>query len=1084
MPLVKRTERLLGELQLCRFKESREVGEWSLQRAYYEEEGEYRFEQEKETVRPGHLQSKERETLFLEAEVQVPAEWADEAVGIVFSGGGEGLLSINGLPYHGLDKNRSFVPLSRRWTERGELKLGIELYHVPPIPADELNGQKDNDAAPVHFQESRLVAVNTAAESLYFTVTVCLDTLKRLPDRSAERLQLERALEETILYVGEVSRQTEACLREAEQRLKREMQAAGGNRAPGSAGTMHMVGQSHIDLAWLWPLKETVRKASRTFSTVITLMEHYEGYLYSQSQPQLYAYVKKHFPELYESIKKRVADGRWELVGGMWVEPDLNIPSGESLVRQLLYGRAFYEREFGKTSRVEWLPDTFGYCASLPQLLKKSGVEYFMTSKMNWNDTNSFPYDLFYWEGIDGTKVLSFLNHGLNENTLPKDVGEHWDSFRQKKACSEQMLLYGYGDGGGGVTREMLEVIERSAALPGQPASRFSTAHAFFDGIRDAAPQLPVWSGDMYLELHRGTYTTHGNNKRWNRKAEALYREAEIWNALSYLSGVTSISESAGLQHGLLREGWELLLLNQFHDIIPGTSIPEVYVKSEQHYKQVFSIGEQARETALQRLTAAIGTEGEGTPLVLFNSLSWNRNDAVLVRGGKELRTKAPYDKDGLPLPYDLMQADDGLIMSISAGEVPSMGYTTVWLRDNGNNTAGGKGFAGGGEAYIGKETESGGSPDRWETGFYTLVFDDAGRIVSWLDKSSGRELIAPGEAGNHLQLFHDRPTVWDAWDIDPHFAEQPAGEAQLVSREIVMQGATRDILRFSWKLNDSVIEQNIVFHRNSRRVDFETRVDWREEHKLLKVAFPVDIRSSKAVYEIPFGSTQRPTHTNTSWEQAQFEVCGHRWADLSEGGFGISLLNDCKYGYDVKGGVLRLSLLRSPRWPDTTADIGVHEFTYSVYPHEGGWREGGVVREGFQLNQPLLACPAGVQGGTLPSAGSLLQLKGSHTVVDAVKIAEDSRGAIIRLYESGGGREEAELILPQVTRPLRAAGEVPAVVQNNTANTKVQQHPLGISETNLMEQPDTADRLTFGGGTVSRVLTPYEVVTLRVTAE
>lgn len=1080
MPLAKRTERMLNDLKKLIIAESLEISDWSLQRAFYADEGEYEFKEGRETASPGNLQSRIRETLFLNKTMAIPETWRGKATGIIFRAGGEGLLSVNGIPYHGLDKNRSYIPLSAELAAGDKLDLHVELYHVPPLPIDPLNGQVDHITPPVEFQDARLVIMNKAAESLYFTVQVCLESANRLAEGHIERSRLEQALEQTILFLsGEDSASRsfmsdEARLFEAEERLKQELNSSRTGQPPGIAGTMHMIGQSHIDLAWLWPLKETVRKASRTFSTVITLMDHYENYRYSQSQPQLYVYVKRQFPELYASIKKRIAEGRWELVGGMWVEPDLNIPSGESLVRQLLYGRAFYEQEFGKNSRVEWLPDTFGYCASLPQLLRKSGVEYFMTTKMNWNDTNKFPYDLFYWQGIDGTKVLSYLNHGLNENTLPADVGEHWDSFRQKKAHAEQMLLYGYGDGGGGVTREMLEVVGRSGSLPGMPDCRFSTAHEFFDGIREAAPQLPVWSGDMYLELHRGTYTTHGQNKRWNRKAEVLYRETEIWNTLSYLSGAAALEECAGTQHGELQEGWQLLLLNQFHDIIPGTSIPEVYVKSKAHYEEILGRGERVRNAVLNRLEKSIATRGEGIPVILFNSLSWDRQDAAILTGGGELEGLQAYDDQGFQLPSDLVPHQDGFAMYISAGLVPSMGYKTVWLRP-GDQADSQSSSVGGGA----REVEQAGRsvcPEHWETEHYRLTFDASGRIVSWLDKSCGRELVEAGGAANHLQLFHDRPTVWDAWDIDPHFAEQPAAEACLLSREILMQGMTRDILRMSWQLNHSFIEQQIIFHRDSRRVDFETRVDWREEHKLLKAAFPVQILSSKAVYEIPFGSIERSTHSNTSWEQTQFEVCGHRWADLSEGGYGVSLLNDCKYGYDIKGNTLRLSLLRSPRWPDSSADIGIHEFTYSIYPHQGDWREGAVVREGFELNQPLRAHIAEVHDGAMPSSRSLLELRGGHTIIDALKIAEDADGAIIRMYESGGGREQVHLSLPD---PLTGIQVEPS---NPAEALAVRTGMLSIHETNLMEQPEPSPNISADEEGISRTLTPYEIVTLKVT--
>lgn len=1081
MPLVRRTERLLNELKNIFIVESLDIRDWSLQRAFYAEEDEYEYAEGTETVSPGNLKSRVRETLLLKKTLDIPESWRGKTLGIIFKAGGEGLLSVNGVPYHGLDKHRSYIPLSAELAVSYTLDLHVELYHVPPLPADPLNGQVDHVTPPVDFQDARLVILNKRAESLYFTVKLCLETANLLTEGHIERSRLETALEATTSFLsgqdsaGRPFLADEARLVEAEERLTAGLNASRAGQPPGMAGTMHMVGQSHIDLAWLWPLKETVRKASRTFSTVITLMEQYEHYRYSQSQPQLYAYVKRHFPELYASIKKRIAEGRWELVGGMWVEPDLNIPSGESLVRQLLYGRAFYDQEFGKNSRVEWLPDTFGYCASLPQLLKKSGVDYFMTTKMNWNDTNRFPYDLFYWQGIDGTRVLSYLNHGLNEDTAPADVAEHWNSFRQKKSHAEQMLLYGYGDGGGGVTREMLETVERSGSLPGLPSSRFSTAHEFFDGVRDAAPPLPVWSGDMYLELHRGTYTTHGQNKRWNRKAEVLYRETEIWNTLSYLSGTAVLEECANTQHGELQEGWKLLLLNQFHDIIPGTSIPEVYAKSKIHYEEIFGRGERVRAAVLSRLEKSIDTRGDGIPVILFNSLSWDRRDAAVLTGGEELKNLLPYDDQGVLLPSDLLPHEDGYAMYISAGTVTSMGYKTVWLRPG--DLGGSCSSADGPEAETLKQ--AGESPfrvpEQWETAHYRLAFDASGRIVSWLDKSCGRELIKAGGAANHLQLFHDRPTVWDAWDIDPHFGEQPAAEAVLLSSEVLLQGQTRDVLRMTWQLNHSWIEQQILFHRDSRRVDFWTRVDWREEHKLLKAAFPVQILSSKAVYEIPFGSIERPTHTNTSWEQAQFEVCGHRWADLSEGGYGVSLLNDCKYGYDIKGNTLRLSLLRAPRWPDSSADIGTHEFTYSIMPHQGDWREGGIVREGFVLNHPLHAHIAKVHDGVMPSSRSLLALKSSHTIVDTLKIAEDSSGAVIRMYESGGGRENVVLSLPGHGSGI-AAGSSGGVTDLPVLSGK-----FSVQETNLMEEPEYSHVTAMDGGEISRILTPYEVVTLKM---
>jgi alpha-mannosidase len=1062
MPLSKRIHRFIQLLHAHRWSSSMDLRDWSCSRAVYVDEGQYRYIEGTETVSPGELKSVPGETLFLEKRVTVPEGWNKERVALVFEAGGEGQLFLNDIPYHGLDKNRNVIPLTKKVLDAGDIHVLAEVYHTPPLPVDRLNGQGEASAPPVQFIQAKLVVLNEAVESLYFTVTVYWEAIKRLPEGDLDRVRITAKLLEAMQELSGAGSNGGDALQDSERvaRVEEMLRWALAEQTTGSiAGVMHMVGQSHIDVAWLWPVKETVRKSGRTFSTVCTLMDEYPGYLYSQSQPQLYAYVKEYDPELFERIKQRVKEGRWELVGGMWVEPDLNIPSGESLVRQLMYGRQFFQEEFGIAPRVEWLPDTFGYCASLPQLLKKSGVDYFMTSKMNWNDTNPFPYDLFYWKGIDGTSVLSFLNHGLNENTLAQDVAEHWESYKQKKAHPEQMLLYGHGDGGGGVTREMLEAVDRSGMLPGLPATRYSTAHEFFDRIVQADPKLPQWSGDMYLELHRGTYTTHARNKRYNRKAEVLYREAEMWNALSVLSGAATLEQAGGLQFGELKTGWMLLLLNQFHDIIPGTSITEVYEKSDQHYREIAAIGKQGLETALKRLEAMVHTEGAGVPVILFNSLSWDRNDAAELEGGLELADRAAFDGNGQELETDVLQTGDGsCTLTIQAGSIPAMGYKTIWLRAKSDACSAGAG-AGYEEAAKPQQTLPLAGESR-ETGFYRLEFDDSGRITGLLDKQTGRELIDPGQAANHLQLFHDLPTLWDAWDLDPQFDGQPAGEAELISAEVIQQGKTRDILRMQWRLNESCVEQELVLYHHSPRIDFRTKVDWREEYKLLKVSFPISILSAKATYEIPFGSVERPTHTNTSWEQAQFEVCGQRWADLSESGYGVSLLNDCKYGYDIKDSRIRLSLLRSPRWPDATADIGVHEFVYSLLPHEGDWRSGRVVREGMQLNHPVMAMRADAHYGGLPSEASFLKLSCKETVLDTLKLSEDGAGIICRLYETSGGREKV-LLHPD-------KGCSPSVDWTR------------LKETNLMEE-EAGCSVTFEEGKAVRSIKPYEIVTLKL---
>jgi alpha-mannosidase len=1009
---MKRMNRFILWLAKRQWIERVELEEWNMRKSRYLSPGNYEHEEELHLeYNISRLDGGYGTTYLLQREITVPEDWAQEEAALLYLGRGEGLLKINGAPYHGLDSNHWFIPLPSR-TAGEQLQLDIELYDPVPEPEDPLNRQAVIKP-PLTGAQIMLVRVNTAVYSLLHTVKIVHEAALLLPEGDMRRIRCLKALERVMdtLYMKEELLRSGDAVTEAEQLLRTETAA---ERSMGlSSGTMHMVGQSHIDIAWLWPVRETVRKVSRTFSTVCTLMDKYPEFRYSQSQPQLYAFAKEHYPQLYGRIKERIAQGRWELVGGMWVEPDLNIPGGESLVRQMLHGQGFYMEEFGKRSTIEWLPDTFGYCASLPQLLKQAGIDYFMTTKLGWNDTNPFPHTLFHWVGIDGTKIVAYQNHGVNEHTHPKDVQEHWQAYAQKEQHDELMLLYGHGDGGGGVTHEMLEYVARTDLAPGQPVSKFSTAEAFFSEIGLRQPELPAWHGDLYLELHRGTFTTHAFNKRSNRKAEVLYRQAEIWSVLAQKSGLPEAAQPEPELKLLpkpqeeLAEGWKLLLLNQFHDIIPGTSIPEVYTTSREEYAEIFRLGQQVLDTSLRTLASKVNTTGGGHPYVVFNSLGWERTELIRLEGGRSLSALQAFDEAGLLDSEGWWSTDedgDGYTLVVRVRKVPAFGCRTIWLREAAEPAGTGA------ERQAGPVTVVDGFPEQWETDHYILKFNDDGEISRWFDKSAGRELLQPGQTGNQLQFYHDTPPLWDAWDLDPRYEQQPAGKAKLLDRQVATSGSVLTVLKFRWQLNDSLIEQEILLPRHSRRVDFRTRVSWREEHKLLKVAFPVDIVAAKATYEIPFGALERPTHRNTSWEQAKFEVCGHRWADLSEGGYGVSLLNDCKYGYDIHDGVLRLSLLRSPRWPDRYADQGEHEFTYSLYPHDGDWRQADVVREAAELNEPMQVVSEEPHAGRYPSTYAWLNFQSSHVMLDTIKSAEDGSGVIVRMYESAGSRGTAAL--------------------------------------------------------------------------
>ncbi|WP_163582799.1 alpha-mannosidase [Gracilibacillus saliphilus] len=1039
---MQRIFRLIRQLRNFQYGDLVSINKWDAQIYNYEDPDTYHFLRHKELKVGDHLIDS-GETAFLKANVSLPPRDKDESIGILFNTSGSGgqfshyeaLLVINDQPLQGFDRNRSFYKLPLYLINETSLQINLELFNPVGIPEDNLRGfnqvaNAETNPPPIYLVTSKIVKVRKEVESLLYTLETATQTLDLIKKESTAANVLYESLNEVadaFRIIEDIDAVDGSFIQQQEEKILMTLKKLSGYRE----GTMKAIGQSHIDIAWLWPLKETIRKASRTFSTASTLLEEYEEFEYAQSQPQLFEYVKKYHPKIFERVKKLVVEGRMEIVGGMWVEPDLNIPSGESLVRQLLFGKNYFEKEFGQKPRVEWLPDTFGYCASLPQILKKAEIDYFMTTKLNWNDTNRFPYDLFHWEGIDGTKILSYLHTILGQQTTPKDIKQTWDDFNQKKEYNERMLVYGYGDGGGGVTREMIESLKRSEALPGLPDVKFSKVHDFFDRVNHNNPHLPKWYGDLYLELHRGTYTTHAKTKKYNRMVEQLFRNIEIWHSFAYMYLNYSYPKKQ------INELWKLILLNQFHDIVPGTAIEPVYELSQEQYEKVLTEGEMIRQDAINNIVSSINTEGPGAPYVLFNSLGWKRDRTFTLRGNKELLMKAVVDEHGNPYKTDYIKVNDRDVeIQALIPTIPQFGFKTVWLKDVETNSL----------------VETSDFIRDWETVNYNITFNENGFITRLYDKEAKREIIEEGQIANEFQLFEDLPTDWDAWDIDPNFANQRVDSMKLIEAKVNYTGTLSDQLTFKWEVNDSVIHQRIVFDHTSKLINFHTEVDWKEKHKLLKVAFPVNILSSHATYEIPFGTIQRPTHNNTSWEQAQFEVCGQKWADLSEGNYGVSLLNDSKYGYDIKGRTMRLSLLRAPKWPDETADIQTHEFVYSLYPHTGDWRRANTVRKGHERNTKDPIVKAETHNGILESVHSFVEIKGESVVLDTIKLAENGTGLIVRLYESEGNETPIEL---------------------NIKDNAV------YKETNLLEKS-----IGTGAdvGVVNKKLKPYELMTFHVT--
>lgn len=1045
---MQRIERLIRHLKANQFKDMREIQGWQARRAQYKAPGEYQYEHNDPplTIQKGDWLANSGTTIFLEKEVALPEEWSKNNIGLAFKASGksgqsycEALVSIQGMPLQGMDRNRENVVIPSKYLQGEKIFVQVELFNPVGIPQDKLRGfnqvaAPETDPPPIYLEQSSLVHINREVQNLLYTLELHREVSLLLDKNSTHRNLMIEAMQQVVDILGIPSKESlmnTDLLIGLEERLR---EATNGLARFGE-GTIRAIGQSHIDTAWLWPIKETVRKASRTFSSVCTLLDEYKDFKYAQSQPQLFAYMKEHHPKVYERVKEKIAEGRFEIIGGMWVEPDLNIPSGESLVRQLLYGKLFFKEEFGMESSVEWLPDTFGYCASLPQILKKADTDYFMTTKLNWNDTNRFPYDLFYWEGIDGTKILSYLHTVLGQETHAVDIKNTWMDFKQKNDYPERMLVYGYGDGGGGVTREMIERLDRSASLPGLPDVQFDTVHGFFERTKKVNPNLPTWFGDLYLELHRGTYTTQAKTKKNNRKAESLYRDLEIWNSFAYMALGNKYPTKD------IKKGWKLLLLNQFHDIVPGTSISEVYKLSEKQYQEVFEIGNKIKKKAINYIAENINTDGLGKPIILFNNLNWKRNEVVKLVGGKELLVKQITDRSGKIYKTEHTMTSEGeVVLSAYIEAIPEMGYKTVWLEEKTLNAS-----------KPSTEYEFNG---RWETPYYQVEFNTDGWINRLYDKLADKEIIKKGEVANELQLFNDLPTDWDAWDIDPNYENQPVKMSKLISRKVIHKGNLSSTLKFIWEINHSLVSQEVVFYQNNRRIDFNTKVDWKEEHKLLKVAFPVNVHASKATYEIPFGSVERSSHNNTSWEQAQYEVCGQRWADVSEGNYGVSLLNDSKYGFDIKGNKIRLSLLRAPKWPDQNADIMTHEFTYSLFPHKGDWRKGETVKQGHELNSPVTVHEASLHSGSLPSSMSFIETESDSAIIDSVKLSENEDGLILRLYESKGG-------------------EAPTLLRCN--------FEIGFGEeTNLLEK--SMEQIPIIGGEINRKVKPYEICTIHIT--
>ena len=772
---------------------------------------------------------------------------------------------------------------------------------------------------------------------------------------------------------------------------------------PDSEPVICCIGHTHIDVAWLWTLAVTRDKSVRSFSTVLELMRRYPEYKFMSSQPQLYAYVKETHPEVFEQIKQRVKEGRWEVEGGMYVEADCNLSSGESLIRQFLYGKRFFKDEFDKDNEVLWLPDAFGYSAALPQIMEKSGIRYFMTTKISWNDTDLLPVDTFVWKGIDGTGILThliptrdFVVPGRSNSTSgerntafttnyngflnPSQMKGAWQRYQQKDLNNEVLCSYGYGDGGGGSTEDMIETGERlNKGLPGCPRTKFDTVENFFHRLEKdtEGKDVPIWNGELYLEYHRGTYTSMGRNKKYNRKSEFALQNLESLETMGLLLA------NADYHQSFLEDQWKIVLINQFHDILPGSAIEPVYEESRQQYLALFEAVGEKTEKAEKLLADAAGHD------LVFNMNGKELSGYVLIPDNAAY-PQAQKTYDGQYLAWAEKVPSKGY--KAMADEQPSCG-TGVTVLENGI-----------------------------ETPFAKVTFDGKGRIVSWFDKAGDREILQEGKIANRLVAYEDRPFEYDNWNLESYYKEKSWDVDDLVSSELVEEGPYRFTYRFTWKYEGSDLVEYVSFYANSPQVDFSLDVDWKEVHTLLKVLFPVELNANKATYEIQYGNVERTTTRNISWEQAKFEVCHHKWMDLAEGDFGVSFMNDCKFGVSVENNEVGLTLLRCGTYPNPHADQEQHHMVYSVMPHTGTWMTAGTVDKAYLLNNPLSfgkAEKSADAAAPAPLSYSLASCAAENIMVEVVKKADRSDDLVIRMYEFGNRRTKTSLKLNDVVKGI-----------------------------------------------------------------
>ncbi len=991
-----------------------------------------------------------REYFWFETVVTIPEAFDGECVCYKLITGREGewdainpqfTIYINGVLTQGLDVNHTEVLLTKKAKAGDQYRITLSAF--------------TGDTNFSLYMDSKLRVLDMETEHYYYDCKVPYDVALLLSEDSGEYISIITCLNESLNLLDlrqEYSDQYYQSLKKAQAYLTDEFYKKRCKDQPVKA---YCVGHTHIDVAWLWTLAVTEDKVTRSFSTVLELMREYPEYLFMSSQPQLYEFIKKNQPDLYQQIKQRIIEERWEPDGAMWVEADCNLASGESLVRQFLYGIRFFEQEFGVKNEILWLPDVFGYSAALPQIMQKCGIPYFMTTKISWNEINQLPYDTFEWEGIDGSKVLThfisardYIGKGgfqANQNSYeheffttynayinPKQMKGAWQRYQQKHLNSEVLVAFGYGDGGGGATKEQLEIQRRLAqGIPGAPQTVMTRAKDYFHLLEKQVQgnkYLPQWVGELYLEYHRGTYTSMARNKKYNRKSEILYQNAEFY----YSIGKQLIN--ANYPTETLHEGWKIILLNQFHDILPGSCIKEVYDESKEQYEKIQEKGKELLADILQEITDQI--DAPKYSITVFNPNGACAQEIVRFSCPEEIKNPVIYDGNR---PLATQKITDGQWM-FCAMNLPSKGYKTFLLQDEARDF----------------EHSMIGTTKQLENRYFDIQLNEKGQFSSIVDKRIQRSILKKDHCGNVIMSYEDRPHNYDAWDINNYYVEKSWEVDDVSSIKIVESGPVCTSLRVERTYLDSTIIQTVSIYADLPRIDIKNEIDWKQKQILLKMQMPLDIQSNEATFDIQYGNVKRYTHANTSWDVAKFEVCLHKWLDISEDGYGVSILNDCKYGASIQNGFVGLTMLKSGTYPNPAADQEKHEFMYSIYPHVDGWRQANTVAQAYQINNPPIAVLKKNAAGTLVNEYSMIQSDHENVIVEVVKQAEDSKETIIRLYECYQRRDEVQLTFDKNIR--------------------------SIVECDMLEKDEAL--IPFDKNIANILIKPYEIKTLKIEFE